>query len=258
MLRLAIESVKKQSFKLWELLIIDNESSDNTKDVVDSYTKDDSRIRYYFVKKNPQSGIAHYLNYGIEVARGRYIARLDDDDEWYDHDKLSKQVEFLDENKNYVLVGGGAIMIGKNREEIFRFYKREQDFEIRNNALYANPFWHNTVMFRKRTAKEIGGYKPIRFIEDWDLWLRLGKKGKFYNFREYFSLYLNAGQNLSANNLRLASRAILQHIKAYRKEYPNFRKAFILNFTQYLFSFTPTFFRSKTQNLLFYIKRNYF
>ena len=257
-LSLAIESILKQTYSKWELIIVDNESTDNTKDIVTKYSAKDERIRYYFVKKSNNKGISDYLNYGIKIAKGKYIARLDDDDEWNVPDKLQKQVEFLELNEDFVIVGGGAIMVDRNRKEIFKFYKRNSDSEIRENALLANPFWHNTVMFRKKDVLELGGYKNYRFVEDWDLWLRMGQKGKFYNFREYFSLYMNAGQNLSTNNQKLAAKTILKLIKKYRNEYPNYFQASILNYFQYLFSFLPRFIRRRVENYLFYLKRNYF
>ncbi len=258
MIGMAINSILRQNYKDWELLIVDNESTDNTKEVVEKFSNNDSRIKYFYVKKNPEIGIADYLNYGINISAGQYIARLDDDDEWYDPDKLSKQVNFLEMNKDYVIVGGGAIMVDGNREEIFKLFKRETDHEIRNHALYANPFVHNTVLYRKDAAVKVGCYKQIKFVEDWDLWLRLGKIGKFYNFQEYFSLYMNAGQNRSIDNQKLTAKIILQYIKSYRNEYPNYKKAFLLNFVQFLFSFMPSFFKRRVQNFLFYIKRNYF
>ncbi|MFO7447588.1 MAG: glycosyltransferase [Ignavibacteriaceae bacterium] len=255
---LAIESVLRQNYELWELLIIDNQSTDNTKDIVEQYTVKDKRIKYFNVQKSKNPGISDYLNYGIKIAAGEFIARLDDDDEWCSEDKLSKQIEFLQSNKDYVLVGGGAVMVDGNRKEMYKFLKRETDSAIRNNALYANPFWHNTVVFRKQPVLEIGGYNNYRFVEDWDLWLRLGKRGKLYNIQDHLSLYMNAGQNLSVGNQRLAARTILGLIKKYRNEYPNYSKAFILNFMQYLFSLLPLFIRRRVQNFLFYIKRNYF
>lgn len=255
---MAIESVLNQNYKSWELLIIDNGSTDNTKDIVESFIVKDNRIKYNNVKKSSHPGLSDYLNYGIRIAAGEYIARLDDDDEWYDADKLIKQVKFLDENKDYVLVGGGAIMIDGEKKELYRFFKRETDSEIRNNALYACPFCHSTVLFRKKEALETGGYRNIRFGEDWELWLRLGKMGKFYNFREHFTLYMNSGQSFSVNNQKFLSKTILDLIKKYKNDYPNFRKAFILNSMQYLYSFMPLFIKSKTQIFLIYVKRNYF
>jgi glycosyltransferase involved in cell wall biosynthesis len=258
MIGMAIDSVLKQTYKNWELLIIDNESTDNTKDIVEKFLASDKRIKYHNVKKNLIIGIASYLNYGIDISTGKYIARLDDDDEWCDPNKLEKQINFLEENKDYVIVGGGAIMVDGNRKEMFKFFKRETDSEIRNNALYANPFWHNTVLFRKDAAIKVGSYKQTRFVEDWDLWLKLGKVGKLYNFKEYFALYMNAGQNRSTENQKLTAKIILQYIKSYRDEYPNYKKALILNYMQLLFSYMPSFIKRRIQNFLFYIKRNYF
>lgn len=257
MLGMAINSILKQNFKDWELLIIDNESTDNTKEVVENFSKNDKRIKYYNVKKNTEAGIADYLNYGINISSGKYIARLDDDDEWYDPDKLVKQVKFLEDNKDYIIVGGGAIMVDGDRHELFKFFKKETDSEIRNHALYANPFVHNTVLFRKDAALKVGCYKKIKFVEDWDLWLRLGMLGKLYNFKEYFSLYMNAGQNRSTENQTLTAKIILQYIKSYKSEYPNYRRAFIVNFMQYLFSFLPFFIKKRIQNFLFFLKRKY-
>ena len=256
-IRNAIDSIIKQNFKMWELIIIDNESTDNTKEVVSSFSHD-KRIRYFYVKKSNDLAISDYLNFGIEQARGEYIARLDDDDQWYDPDKLIKQFNYLENNKEIIVVGGGAIMVDKSGNELYRFLKRENNSQIRNNALYANPFCHNTVLYRKKAVKDIGGYKKVRFVEDWELWLRLGKIGKFYNYQEYFLLYTNAGQNLSVSNQKLAAKTILSLIKQYRYDYPNYKKAFVLNFLQYSFAFIPFFIRKRVQNLLFYIKRNYF
>ena len=194
----------------------------------------------------------------MQEAAGKYIARLDDDDEWCDNNKLEKQVSFLEQNNDYVIVGGGAIMVDKKRKEMYRFLKRESDEEIRANALFANPFWHNTVMFSKQKALEVGGYNELRFVEDWDLWLRLGLVGKLYNLQEHLSLYMNAGQNLSVSNQKLAAKTILKLIDRFKKLYPNGNKAKFLNSLQLLYSYTPPFFRKKTQNFLFYIKRNYF
>ncbi len=254
---LAIESVLRQNSNDWELIIVDNESTDDTKQVVQAYAAKDDRIKYHYVQKSADKGISEYLNYGISAAQGKYIARLDDDDEWYDSDKLVKQIDFLENNKDYILVGGGAVMVDGNRKEMYKFFKRSRDEEIRSHALLANPFWHNTVMFRKKEVQELGGYRNYRFVEDWDLWLRIGKIGKLYNFREYFSLYMNAGQNLSTNNQKLAARTILRLIKNYRSEYPNYAKAFIINFLQLLFAFLPSFFKKRVQNFLFFVKRNY-
>ena len=111
---------------------------------------------------------------------------------------------------------------------------------------------------QEEIAKKLGGYRYFRFVEDWDLWLRMGKKGKLYNFPEYFSLYLNAGQNLSISNQKLAGKTILGLLTIYKDKYPNFYKAYSLNSLQLLFAYLPLFIKNRVQNFLFFIKRNYF
>jgi glycosyltransferase involved in cell wall biosynthesis len=253
----AIDSILRQRYKNWELLVIDNGPGDDIKNVVENYVKKESRVKYFKVAKSPNTGISDYLNYGISISKGEYIARLDDDDEWCNDNKLVKQVEFLNNNNEYNIVGGGVIVVDENKKEMYRFLKKETDAEIRKKALYACPIFHITVMFRKKIAEQYGAYKNLKFGEDWELWLRLGKIGKFYNFKEHFSMYTNAGQNFSANNQKLVSKTILNLIKEYRYDYPNYRKAFALNLLQYLYSFSPAFIKKKTQNFLFYVKRNY-
>lgn len=255
---MAIESVLNQTFRDWELLIVDNGSTDNTAEIVQNYSSQEARIKYFSVPKSTSGGISEYLNFGIRIAEGKYIARLDDDDEWCNAEKLTKQVNFMEANIDFVIVGSGAIMIDGKRREMYRFFKRETDSEIRKKALMANPFWHNTVMFRKDAAKSLGGYDNLKFVEDWDLWLRLGKLGKFYNFKDHFSLYMNAGQNISVSNQKLAAQTILRLIYKYRNDYPNYGKARVINTLQLLFAYFPAFIKKRIQNFLFFVKRNFF
>jgi hypothetical protein len=88
------------------------------------------------------------------------------------------------------------------KKELYRFFKLESDAEIRNNTLLACPFWHSTLFFRKSAIDKVGGYKNLKIGEYWELRLRLGKIRKFYNFKEYFSLYLNTGNNFSLKTMR--------------------------------------------------------
>lgn len=258
LLRLSIESVFKQTYKDWELLVIDDGSTDGTEKMMNQLEQNDSRIRYLRISKSNIPGISDYLNFGIKSSRGKYIARLDDDDEWCYRDKLKKQVEFLESNPDYVLVGGGVIMVDENRKELYRFFKKEKDEEIRENALIACPFEHITVMFRRDTAISIGGYKNFRVCEDWDFFLRLGKEGKFYNFQNYYTNYLQAGQNYSLKHQTEVAKTELKTIKLFRHDYPNYYKGFLLTYLQYVYSFVPNFIKKRFQYFLRYIKRNYF
>lgn len=237
MLRRAIESVLKQSFSAWELIIVDNESTDETPVVLKEFAARDPRI---ILRRNEHGlFLSQSLDIGLSLARGEYIARLDDDDYWIDIDKSKKQIDFLDTHPECVLVGSGVVVVDGAGNERFRYFKKETDEEIRRTALFANPFSHTTVMFRTAEARKVGGYGSERYCEDWDLWLRLGQVGKFYNFQEYFTAYTMDGNNDSFLAQRPHTRKALQIIRAHRNEYPGFWKAYILNYAQYAYSFMP-------------------
>jgi glycosyltransferase involved in cell wall biosynthesis len=254
----AIDSVKEQSYENWELIIIDDISNDGTKEKMEEMQSQDKRIRYLRREVDDIPGISKYLNFGIENANGKYIARLDDDDFWCVKDKLKMQVEFLEQNNDYVLIGGGMIIVDEDGNEKFRYLKKEKDEEIRRSALLANPFAHVVVMFRKDAAQKIGGYINWLHAEDWDFWLRLGKIGKFHNFKEYFGKYLVAGQNKSFIHQRRQAKVILKILKTHKRDYPNFYKGYTLNYLQYIYTLMPVFIRKRFQMFLYYFKRKHF
>lgn len=236
----AIESVFAQTFSDWEFIIIDDNSTDGTASIMEDAARRDSRVK---IIRNEHSdyaevGITKVLNQGLATARAPYIARLDDDDQWIDAQKLEKQAKFLDEHPDYVVVGGGVIVVDGEGRERYRYFKRETDEEIRRTALTANPFSHTTVMFRADVARACDGYRA-RYAEDWDLWLSMGARGKFYNFPEYFMAYTMNDLNKSFIHQRAQTKCILQFIAAHHREYPNFLRGYLLNLIQYGYTFLP-------------------
>ncbi|MGB4853390.1 MAG: glycosyltransferase family 2 protein [Ignavibacteria bacterium] len=258
MLEKSIESVFAQSYKDWELIIIDDASTDETEERMMQLSSREKSVRYMRIPKIEGKGISEYLNIGLRNSKGEYIARIDDDDFWCHKDKLKMQVEFLDENPEYVVVGGGVILVDENGTELFRYLKKETDEEIRRFALFSNPFTHATVMFRKETAMKLGGYRIMKHVEDMELWLRMGKVGKLYNMKEYFITYMTAGQNKSFLQQRENSRTVVDVVKMHGKHYPNFRKAYTLNYIQYSYSFLPVFIKKHLQSFMYYFKRKNF
>ena len=252
----AIESAIAQSLTAWEMIVIDDASTDATAEILREFAAKDARIRVVRNEKSQfkEFGIAHLLNRGIELARGKYIARLDDDDYWIDPDKLKMQVEYLDAHPKCVIVGSGVIVIDAEGKERFRYLKKTTDAEIRRSALSANPFSHTTVMFRKDVAQAVGAYQA-RHIEDWDLWLRMGLKGEFYNLPKYLTAYTMTDDNASFKNQRELSRLILGLVVRNRGKYPGFVRGYVLNFAQYLFACLPMGVRSSLHASLVKIKR---
>lgn len=232
----AIESVLTQSYKEIELIIIDGSSNDNVKQIVEPYFAD-QRVRYiYKADKNASEG----LNNGIRASRGKYIAILDDDDFWSDVKKTEKQVWFLEEHPDYVLVSGGAIAIDKDGKECYRLLPPETDKEIKSLMLFDCVFPHGATIFRKEAWEKAGGYdENLNLSWDWGLWLEMGKLGKFYNFQEYFLYYSQVSQNKRMHLRRQGQKVILELKKKYRNDYPGFWKAYLLGLGCYFASFFP-------------------
>lgn len=231
----AIESVMTQTFSEWELLVIDDGSTDDTERIVKEFASKDSRIIYLKNEKN--LGIQKTLNRGLKEAKGEYIARIDDDDEWVDKDKIKKQVEFLESKPDHVLVGTGVIVIDENNNELFRYLLPESDKDIKGRILGKNCFVHSSVMFRKLTALEFGGYDEstsTRHIEDYDLWLKLGTVGKFANLPLYAIKFTQRSGSISGKNKIEQFKKNIKLIKTYKNKYPNYLGAFIRSYARIL------------------------
>jgi glycosyltransferase involved in cell wall biosynthesis len=257
LLEKSINSVIDQTLENWELLVIDDRSTDDTKNLLLNLSEKDSRIKYINTKQSTFPGISEYLNTGIKLSKGKYIARIDDDDTWPHRDKLRLQVEFFERNPEFVITGGGVIMVDATGREMYRFLKKENDRDIRKTSLLSCPFEHTTVMFRKETAEFVGKYPNLEVAEDWDFFLRLGKAGKYYNFMEYFTNYMQAGGDMSILKQSLVAKTEIKIIRTYKNDYPNFAAAIIIHYLQYLYSVLPGFIQRPFQYFLRYLKRNY-
>lgn len=180
--RQAIKSVLDQTFKDFEIVIIDDGSTDHTLKVIKSFK--DKRIKVF---KNPKNlGLVESINKGINESRGEYIARFDGDD-ICERERFKKQVEFLDNNPDYVIVGSQEQQINPKGEKLPSQYKVPQtDQEIRRIQYLWNFMIHPTVMMRKDVVVNVGGYRKFfkGGAEEYDLWLRMLRFGKFYNLKE--------------------------------------------------------------------------
>lgn len=225
----ALKSVLDQSCYNLELLVIDDGSADNTRAIVNGMKEQDTRIRYVRNEKN--MGVQKTLNRGLHEAQGEYIARIDDDDEWADPQKLERQLAFFNEHSDYVLLGTGVIVVNEAGREIARFLNPETDEEIRRRMLTRNCFSHSSVMFRKEAALRFGGYDEsleTLHAEDYDLWLKLGTVGKLANL-PFYGLRFTERAGISNLHRMAQFRSDLYLAKKYRMQYPNYWFALVTN-----------------------------
>lgn len=192
----AIISVIHQSYKDWELLILDDASTDATGSISLKYTGLDPRIRY--IKNDKNLRLAQNLNKGVKLSSGVFIARIDEDDVWIDRDKLTKQIEFLNNNPKCALIGTSFKIVNESGKHIRNVISPTEDILIRKIILSYNPFCHSSVVFRKVDAIKLGGYDPkITYGEDWDLWLRLGEIGTLATLSDITVRYLQRNTSMS-------------------------------------------------------------
>jgi glycosyltransferase involved in cell wall biosynthesis len=238
-LKKAVESIFSQTYKNIELIIIDDGSTDSTQEVARSYL-DFKNLKVHYILQEKTKSPSKTRNNGIKLAKGKYIAILDSDDYWLDNQKIEKQVNFLEGNHDYILVGGGVIKINKRGQETKRFFLPETDEAIRNSIIFGNQFVHSTVLFRKSAWQKTDGYdKKFDFCEDWDLWLKFGKIGKFYNFKEYFAYYLEGGESQGNYNFSHSFKLGIQLRDKYKNDYPGKWQVIFLNLGYSVFRFLP-------------------
>ncbi len=171
----SIESLLKQNLSKFEIIIVDDASTDNSVDIVQQY--DDDRIT--LIQNNKNKGLTTSLNRALSEATGEYVARQDADD-ISDPDRLERQVQFLDRHKEVAVVGTGAHLIDGDGQVIDRrIPKCDPSFD---DFLDKGHLIHGSIMARKSVLEDVGGYNEFfRYGQDQELWLRLAKKQSIAN-----------------------------------------------------------------------------
>jgi glycosyltransferase involved in cell wall biosynthesis len=214
-LREAIESILSQIFTDFEFLIINDASTDSSREIVLSYQ--DDRIRLIDSEEN--IGLTKSLNKGLKLARGEYIARMDADD-ISAPERLQKQFDYLENNPSLTVVGSWAFLIDENGKPIGESHIPADFGSIMGDLFFYNPIMHSTTFFNKEFILRIGGYDE-NFIraQDYELWIRIIKnKGKIQNIPEYiikYRFHLDNITTLQFNRQEDTARKIIKI--AYKK-----------------------------------------
>ncbi|MCF7668926.1 MAG: glycosyltransferase [Verrucomicrobia bacterium] len=170
----AVCSIIGQTLEDWELLIIDDGSTDDSASIAAAWAKADPRIH---LLPRPHEGIVSALNYGLEHADGRYIARMDADDISM-CDRLARQAEYLERRRATGLVGCRVAYGGDPRRNqgyalhVAWINSLSTPESIQLNRFVESPFAHPSVMFRRELLDLSGGYRDGGYPEDYELWLR--------------------------------------------------------------------------------------
>jgi len=181
----ALESLSKQSYQDFEVIVVDDGSTDNTHAVVETYCKKDSRIKYFYQENKERSAAR---NYGITLAQGEYIAFLDSDD-IYLPSKIEKQVHLLD---NHSEIGFVYCLASWMNQKGDRLEKKKSNTNYLFGDVYPNILFFNgsiittpSVMLRKIVLKNTNGFdEKMSLCEDLDLWHRISKHTTFAQISE--------------------------------------------------------------------------
>lgn len=240
-LSVAVDSILAQSFRDFELIVVDDASTDHTWEVLAPYLKADARVKA--LRNTANAKISRTLNRGIEAAAGRYVMRMDADD-WSYPDRLEKQFEFMESRPGVVLSGGTIELCDENLSPLNKRRYPRTDTEIRERIFFFSPFCHPAIICRSDALRKAGGYnESLEVAQDYDLYFRIGRLGELANMDDCIhrlrthrgSSSIRRGALQERNTLYIRLKAIVEY--GYEMD----RSARLYLAIQYLSSFLIPF-----------------
>ena len=198
----AVVSVLNQNGPTFELIIIDDGSTDTGFSWLSDLSAGDDRIRIF--RNDEARGLTCSLNQALRVARGRYIARIDHDDLWLPG-KMAKQFSLFDLDPELVLVATAYC-----DEDLAQRLQRpsilpvlEKDMEIREALYRFNPFFHSSIMFKREVIDRIGVYnETYRYAQDYEMWTRILTCGRGHTIPDVLCVRRVGAENISIRKER--------------------------------------------------------
>lgn len=226
-LKHSINSILKQTYKNWELIIVDDGSTDRSVNVIKNFK--DKRIR--LIKKK-HSGRTKSLNYGLKIIKNKYIAILDADDVSYKN-RFKIQINFLNKNKHIDIVGTWYEIIN-SKGKILKIKKTVSSLqEVKREMLYRNIFCHSSIMFRKKILKKVKEY-PERFVYMQDYAFILSAM-KYFKITIIPKVLVKNRMIKSSMTFSIPQRQILnERLKLFYFTMKNFKKNFLVKVLWFL------------------------
>lgn len=192
----SVQSILNQTFKDFELIIIDDGSSDDTEKTVNEFT--DERIKYH---KTENKGTAAALNFGLSKCKYDWVARIDSDD-LNTAERFDKQIKFLEENPGYDVISSWSVYFADPDKILFLLQESVEHEEIYEYLDLHNPVNQSAVMYRRQVILDEKYNEDMLFNEDFELMHRIRDKVKFYNIPEYlcYTRLRKDGKTHSKNN----------------------------------------------------------
>lgn len=205
----AVESILSQTFKDFILIIIDDASSDNSLEILQTAARKDQRIK--LITNHHHLGLTRSLNKALHLVKTPYISRMDADDIALPA-RFAKQIQFLEKHPQIMLLGTAAYLIDDSNKLIgLKRYPSDHD-HLRAQILKYCPFIHSTWMLRRSTFQAVGDYNEnFPFSQDYELSLRIVSRFQTANLPEPLLKYrVNSPTAISLNHLKTQERLALQ------------------------------------------------
>jgi len=216
----SITSILKQSYRNFELIIVDDGSTDKSSLICENYAQQEHRI---ILIKNSHKGLTASLNDALKISSGKYIARQDSDDISLPY-RLEKQLLWFLENDKRVLCGTNCKILKENNTYRNNWSIRYKNSSIIKKLSYSNCFVHSSTMFIKDKAKGIGFYdKNLIYAQDYDLWWKLSTTGLVGNLKEKLLILRDRKGSISRSK---SNEQTLDFIKSCTK-YFSYRKGIV-------------------------------
>jgi len=184
----AVDSILNQTFEDFEIVFLNDGSTDGSKEVMLEYARKDPRVQYH---EQENQGLTKSLNTCLRLVKGDFIARHDADD--YSHvTRFQKQVEFMRRNPRVGILGTHFCYVDDNGRMTRRFNLPTSDAEIRRRMQQGNQFAHGSVMLRREVLDLVGTYSDTpehQYIEDYEFWVRIMRKFQGANIPEILYYY---------------------------------------------------------------------
>ena len=215
----AIDSIYAQTFKDWEIIFIDNYSTDDTKLIVESY---DDKIKYFKTDKNIPLGKAR--NFGLTKCKGEYLAFLDTDDLWLS-DKLEKQIDLMSKNRELQMSYSGVIYIDEQSNKIGKFIPKSEMEDIFSQQLKRYEINMQSVIIRNDI--DIHFNTKMQFSPDFDLFMKIASVYKVGIIKEALVKYRKLKNSLTNKKIdrwwietKETLDAIFENNKLLKSKYP--------------------------------------
>ena len=225
LLVLAIESVLNQTYKNIECIVVDDASNDNTQEYIKRYI-DEEKVKYIYIPKEESRGGNYARNLGVKNAKGKYVAFLDDDDEWLS-EKIEKQMKAMQENQRIGLVYCGSIVeydLDKANRigQMIADEEKYADGELSKRVLIHTICTTSTILIQREIFEQIGGFdENLKFWQDYELTIRIFQITRAKLVRENLVIYRIFGNSKSrlSNKLSGWEAAVLYILDKHKKLY---------------------------------------